>query len=57
MRCLPGPRLICDEKDRFLRNVAVADDHLHNNGIIEASGEWTEYELLAVGEVGGLDHT
>jgi hypothetical protein len=35
----------------------VADDHLHDNGVIEASGEWTEYEMLAVGEVGGLGHT
>jgi hypothetical protein len=31
--------LICDEKDRFLPNVVVAGDNLHDNGIIEASAE------------------
>jgi len=29
----------CDEKDRFLPNVAVAGDNLHDNGTIEASTE------------------
>jgi hypothetical protein len=36
---MPWFGLTCDEKDRFLPNVAVADDNLHDNGSIEASAE------------------
>ena len=31
--------LICNEKDRFLLNVAIAEGDLYINGIIEAFGE------------------
>jgi hypothetical protein len=36
MHCMPWSGLICDEKDRLLATVAVADDDLHDNGSIEA---------------------
>jgi hypothetical protein len=39
MRRLSWSGLICDEKDRFLPNVAVADINLHDNSSIEASAK------------------
>ena len=35
----PGSGLICEKKDRFLLNVAIAGDNLHDNDSIEASAE------------------
>ena len=39
MNCMPWSGLICDEKDRLLATMAVADDNLHDNGSIEAPAE------------------
>jgi hypothetical protein len=49
---MPWSGLTCDEKDRLLATVAVADDNLHDNGGIEAPASIlrTEYETLALGE-------
>jgi len=36
---MPGSRLICDEKDRSLSNVAVADDNPHDDSSIKAAAK------------------
>jgi hypothetical protein len=52
MHYIPWSGLTCDEKDRLLATVAMADDNLHDNSSIEAPASIlrTEYETLALGE-------
>jgi hypothetical protein len=42
-------------KDRFLPNVAVADDNLHDNGSIAASAEHPTDRIRNAGS-GGIGH-
>jgi len=54
MRYIPVSRLICNEKDRFLPDVAMADD-LHENGNIAGSPEYPTDRIRNAG-VGRIDH-
>jgi len=55
MHCMPWSRLICDEKDRLLPNLAVADVNLHNDDSIEAPAKHPSHRICNAG-VGRICH-
>jgi hypothetical protein len=57
MRCIPASRLICNEKDRFLPDMAMADNDLHENGNIAGSPEHPTDRIRNAGVGRMIDHT